>query len=464
MDDSRSSGSPELAGADDPQAQVDRFVAGCPPGIRLVAAFSGGLDSTVLLDCLVRACRDRGLALGALHVNHGLSPNADTWVAHCRSVCAQLDVPLAVVAVRVGAPAVADDGLEAAARAARYRAFDEADGDVVVLAQHRDDQAETLLLNLLRGCGVAGAAAAPRERALAGGRRLVRPWLGVPRDALHSLARRRGLAWVEDESNGCLRHARNAIRLNVLPELERIRSGAAATLARASAGFAEAQSLLDEMAEADWRNAGGERETLPVAALAAMRSPRRQNLLRYWLASAGVRVPSSARLRTLGEQSVNARSDSCLRVDFGDGCVVRAWRGCLYLTHIAAAPPQRLVVALDDAAAARWSGGEFRLPPTVGDGIAMASLAGPLELRRRAGGERLRLHPGRPTRPLKDHFQELGVPPWQRDFLPLLWAGGRLLWVGGLGIDCGVRAAPGEPGRLPQWAPDRHAADRPFSA
>lgn len=456
---SRSSGSPDPrppAGA--LLGDLAAAVAACldrQRGRRIAVGYSGGLDSTVLLHALAAASRRRSIDLLAVHVHHGLSPHADAWAAHCADNCARLDVPLEVFRV------VVDDrlpgGVEAAARAARYAAFAGLAADALCLAHHRDDQAETLLFNLARGAGLAGASAMPAERPLARAGQapliLLRPLLATPRRALLDYALAHRLVWIDDESNEDLSLARNALRRRVLPEIERLRPGAVANLARAAGRFAAMQRLLDDLARLDrGGDAVADDDGLSLDVLQALPEHRRLNMLRHWLGEAGVPIASAQRLAELATQVGAAGAHSRSSVVFGKR-VVRVWRGRVRLGEaLTAEVPAAQRVALDGAGVYPWAGGSVVLQETIGEGVAVA--AGAVgELRPRGGGERLRLVAGGPSRSLKAWFQQRGVAPWQRQAVPLLWAGDRLLWAGGLGVEVGARAAPGERGLLPSWQP-----------
>lgn len=252
-------------------------------------AFSGGLDSTVLLHLLVTLSQRQPLPpLSALHVHHGLQAVAEAWPDHCRSVCAALGVPLDVVAVQVRpGPSV-----ERAAREARYAAFVAAihRNEVLLTAQHRDDQAETLLFRLLRGAGVKGLAAMPAQRPLGQGH-LLRPLLDVPRAELEAYARQHGLSWIEDPSNDDHRYARNYLRQRVFPVLAKQWPQASTTLARSAAHMGEAQGLLDDLAQIDLAQAATPGafdwlglQSLALAPLRALSPARQRNALSHWLA------------------------------------------------------------------------------------------------------------------------------------------------------------------------------------
>ncbi|MDX9995516.1 MAG: tRNA lysidine(34) synthetase TilS [Rhodocyclaceae bacterium] len=296
------------------------------PGQHLVLGLSGGIDSIVLLHALAaaRSGTPAAFSLAALHVHHGLSVNADRWEAFCRGLCERLDVPFACAHVIVERGSA--DGLEGAARRARHAAFVASAADWVVLAQHRDDQAETLLFNLLRGTGMAGAAAM-RERS----GRLLRPLLPVGRADIEAYARQHGLDWVEDESNADLRHARNFLRHRVLPELHGRFPAAAKNMAAAAARFAEALALLDALARIDLD--GTEDFPLDIACLDRLDEARARNVLRYLLARRQVMIPGEARLAEAVRQMRSAGPDRHPALVFGDRRLYRR-RGRLYLEPV----------------------------------------------------------------------------------------------------------------------------------
>lgn len=306
MESSKSRRSDALTAAVD--ACLGRHVA---RGAHLTAGLSGGLDSTALLDSLVRLRDVSGWQLSALHVHHGLSPNADAWEAHCRRLCDDLDVPLEVEHVAVERDS--RDGLEAAARRARHAAFSRAPGEWIVLAHHRGDQSETLLFNLLRGTGVRGACAMSEASG-----RLLRPLLGVGRDAIESYATARGLAWIEDESNADTAYSRNFLRHQTLAELERRFPGSAANLAAAARRFGEAQELLDELARIDL--AGADDFPVALASWSSLTEPRARNALRYLLYRRHIGIPSEERFGEFVRQVRHAGPDRHPSVVFG------AWR------------------------------------------------------------------------------------------------------------------------------------------
>jgi tRNA(Ile)-lysidine synthase len=265
-----------------------------------------------------------GNRLRALHVNHGLSPNAARWVDACVAYCDGLGVPLAVESVAVELNS--GSGLEAAARTARYAAFAACGCDVLLLGHHRDDQAETLLFNLLRGAGVAGAAAMPEERHY-GGLRILRPLLACSRDEVEAYARDKGLAWSEDESNGDTALTRNFLRHEVMPLVTARFPGAGANLARAAGHFGDAAALLAELAALDWR-AAATGDELRLESLRALSPARLANLLRYRLHVLGWQVPSATRLDEFCRQLLVAGPDRHPELHLPQGRMV-AGRGRL---------------------------------------------------------------------------------------------------------------------------------------
>lgn len=305
------------------RAQLKEFIAArTGPADRLCVGLSGGRDSVVLLHLLV------GLGLNgrlsAIHVHHGLSPQADAWADFCRALCGRLGVPLVVE--RVAVPRDSGFGLEAAARRARYAAFTGCGADCLLLAHHQGDQAETLLFNLLRGAGVTGAAAMPVERLL-DGLRILRPLLDVPRAAIVSYAAEAGLAWVEDESNANVDFSRNFIRHDVLPLLEGRFPGATERLVSAAGHFAEADLLLVEQAAADWADLVVH-DALPLASLRRLSPPRLKNLLRHRLRVLGWGTPVASRLDEFARQLLEAEPGRRPQLRLPEG-EMRVIRGCL---------------------------------------------------------------------------------------------------------------------------------------
>lgn len=415
----------------DLRARVLHALAPWRDAARWYVGFSGGLDSTVLLHLLADLVGQNAIPpLNAIHVHHGLQSAADAWPAHCRRVCEGMGVALQVRHVRVAAGA----SLEDAARQARYMAFGEVleAGEVLLTGQHQDDQAETVLFRLLRGAGAKGLAAMPQQRTLGKGT-LVRPLLAVSRAELEDYARAHGLSWVEDPSNGDPHHARNYLRNQVMPLLKVRWPQASVVMARTAAHMAEAQSLLDELAEQDLRGAQPVSSFtwlgLPALALAPLTqlSPKRQrNALRYWLASLS-RLPDTDHwagwdtLRDAGEAA-------CPVWRLADGELHRAGGHLWWLPNGWPQPSQHVI---------DWSTPQTGLT-LAGNGLVTLSgrtPAGSLQVRYRKGGEVMQV-PGRGSRDLKRLLNEQGVPAFVRGRLPLLFCDGKLLAVANVpGLD-----------------------------
>lgn len=427
-----------------------------PNDARVAIAFSGGVDSTVLLDAAVRV--GGAARCIALHVHHGLSSNADEWLAHCAAFARERNVEFASVHVDVSR--AAGVSIEAAARDARYSALDtlcaQHRAHTLWLAQHADDQAETVLLQLLRGAGLAGLAAmAPAYLPSGAEVARVRPLLHLLRAQLEQYAHARDLRWIDDESNADTRYARNALRHDVLPGLAVHFPGFRDALARTAAHAAAAQRLLDELARVDLQAARGDEEgALSRDALLALDDERAANLLRYWMRTLGMPAASTARLTDALRQLREIGDAHTLRVDHA-GQALRSYRGQIYWeAGDSADPPDETALVRRVESVLAWQGESvWRLPQWRGtfifndasadapDAISAEALTrAPLVARSRCGGERMRCAPSGPSRTLKNLFQERGVPSWKRD-VPLLFAGDTLLFVPLIGVN---RAAVAE--------------------
>ena len=426
---------------------LDRLV---PPHARLVLGLSGGLDSVVLLHALLALRDQHPFELRAVHVHHGLSPHADEWADFCAQLCAAHAVELRIHRVQIARDD--DAGIEAAARYERHRIFSTLDVDFLLTAHHRDDQAETFLLQVLRGAGPKGLAAmAELQRRPDWRAAHLRPLLAVGRAELLAHAQAHRLDWVDDESNRDTRYRRNALRQQLMPLLTAYFPGSNATLARAAALQADAAELLDDLAQLD-AMAAIDGNRLDCAALAGLSVPRARNLLRHFVERHGLPMPNARQLNEALRQLLDARHDARVCVALGSLDVWR-FRGGAYLVPAAPRP----------APPVRWKGEAMLLVPSAGatvhmDVVTGAGLkrtmltAGDVTLGTRQGGERLRLHAAGPHRTLKNLLQEQAIPPWERDRLPLLWCNGRLLWAAGVGIDADAVAEPGEAGILPRTA------------
>ncbi len=427
------------------RSALDAFVS---PQQRVAVALSGGLDSMVLLDAMVRESAARVIAVSAVHVDHGIAPDSRAWSAFCAAQCALRGVPFASYRLELREHRA---NLEALARRERYARLNSVDADVVALAHHADDQAETVLLQLLRGAGPRGLAAMPRfqpaqleSRAPA----LLRPLLAVRRAMLDDYARAHALAWIDDPSNDDRHHRRNLIRHDIAPRLAAAFPGYPETLRRAAENQSEASDLLDILAQHDAGSATpGELECARLAALAA---PRARNVLRWYLRASGLRTPSRAQLDDMLRQLRNARADARTTLAL-DGATIGVHRGRV---RVHPPPPPVYTCEWNGEPELRVPGGEARFSPSVGEGFRREAGAA-FTLRTRAGGERLQLAANRPRRALKKLLQDAGMAQWEREAVPLLWCGGSLVAVPGIGVDLAFQLRHDEPGWTFAWSPQQ---------
>ncbi len=412
----------------------------------IAVAYSGGLDSSVLLHLAADYAIAHGLMLHAFHVHHGLSGNADQWTAHCETEAARCNVPFA--AAKVELTGRDTRGVEEAARIARYAALGglcRRHGAMLLLsAHHQDDQAETVLLQLMRGAGLPGlsgmAPFQPQHDLLGPGVALGRPLLGLGRAALEREAARLDLAHVTDESNADTRYRRNALRRQVVPVIEQHFPGFGPLVARSALHAQSAQSLLQELAAIDLEQCRADEEgmSLALAPLAALSSERIDNVLRHWLYRQGIQLPSTARLDEIRQQMLHAADDLHPFFDFGP-MTLRRIGGRLELHPRLGDPPA-------DELPLQWRGereiavpqwrGRLIFEPSANSGLDAGRLRnGRMTLRCRSGQERLKIASNRPSKSLKSLFQEASIAPWRRNWLPLLYLDAELVFVAGLGMD-----------------------------
>ncbi len=384
-----------------------QLLQAAPSGTAYCLAYSGGMDSTVLL----HLARMAGLPnLSAIHVHHGLQPSADGWAAHCHTQCSEWAVPLQVLRVRVELQH--PQGPEAAAREARYAALREQlpAGAVLLTAHHAGDQAETILLRLLRGTGVDGLAAMAMSSTF-GTHSLWRPLLRTPRVALRDYAQQHGLRWLEDPHNSDPRYARSWLRAEVMPALRVRWPDADAQLARAADHAADATLLLTRLADGLLRRLQGENGGLSVSGLLQLEAAERRLLLRHWLQQQGLPPPFAYTLRQL-ETDVLPAAATAMPLLRWPGAEFRRYRDQLY-----AGPTLQ---ALPDDLCLDWDGLEPLQLPT-GLGVLQTDTPQPMQVRFNLPGLRIRLKGQSHSRSLKQLSQEAGVPPWWRGRLPIIF-------------------------------------------
>jgi tRNA(Ile)-lysidine synthase len=441
-------------------AALERSVGAVFEGGALLIAYSGGPDSSALLDlaCRLRERRVPAFSdLRAAHVHHGLQACADAWAEHCAQQCRQRGIEWTIARVHVDG--TRGRGIEAAARQARYAALVDAaracGARLLLTAHHADDRIETFLLQWLRGAGPSGLAGIAALRGMDDDDpravRLLRPLLEITRAQLEAYVERHGLTVVQDPSNADTRLARNAVRRLVVPQLARIRGGFRKSAARSIELVAEAAELLDELAREglDACTEGAPAGMLRIDRLQALAPARRALVLRAWMNTQGIEAPSRARLREALAQALQPLAgggkDGRMLVRFGPH-QLRRHRGLLSLRVPPTVSRARARVhwrGEPEVAVPGW-GGVLRFCAADGDGFDPAWLREqPLEIRARTGGERLKPHPTRPSKRLKQLYQEAGVPEFERAALPLLWRDDRLIFAARIGADARLT----EPGR-----------------
>lgn len=409
--------------------ELVQALSGLPEHRNLWVAYSGGLDSTLLLHALCHTLPDdQRVRLRAIHVNHQLQPNASACEAACRRVCDALAVPLTVEAVQV-LPGPNRGGLEATARRARYQVFERllTPEDLLLMAHHGDDQVETLLFRFLRGTGVAGLAGMPGQRRLGQGS-LLRPLLGFGRDQIRAWAEAAELEWVEDPSNQDRNFDRNFLRHEIIPDVRRRWPGLDARLVHTAAQCREQVALADALARIQSRECVDGEGRIRLDAFARLPRVEQKNLLRWWIAEQGHEAPPSRQLDSDLPELLSAVPDRAPELQ-GSGYKVRRYRDGLHLVADESPDPvPDRAQPLTPGHPLHWPPGTLKLEPAgAGDaGVPALTVTG------RQGGERFREHPGGPSRPLKKWFQEKSILPWERASVPLVWEAGELVAIGHL--------------------------------
>lgn len=397
-------------------------------------AYSGGVDSHVLLHALSTIKQKLDCTIKAVHINHNLQDDAEHWVTHCQKVCEQLNIPYQ--SIKVDVDSIAQEGVEAAARHARYQALAQClnENDLLLTAQHADDQAETLMLQLLRGSGVPGLAAMPAKSPFAKGWHL-RLLLNYSRQSLLDYAHQHQLLWIEDPSNQDDRFDRNYLRHQVMPQLQERWPATSQLLSRSASHLAEANDLLQALAQQDLASMAHQENSISVSDIQKLSPARQRNVLRCWLKLQDVAMPSTRILEQLQHTVLAAEIDSQPLLQWA-GVEARRYQDRLYIMTI--------LPAHDDTQNIFWDG-KTSITLTTGDSVRAASLIQQgldaqqlintsLEIRFRQGGERCRLTGAKCSKSLKHLFQEWQIPPWQRNRIPLLYINGQLAMIMGFAV------------------------------
>jgi tRNA(Ile)-lysidine synthase len=397
---------------------LDHIRRQMPANGAIAVACSGGMDSIVLAHALAHLAREDERALRLIHVDHGLHADSAQWSAHCVAFATSLNVPIVIEQATV---VPRDEGLEAAARNARYEKFRQTmlDGEVIALAHHADDQAETILLKLLRGAGPEGLGGMRAMRKFGGGF-LWRPLLDLPRSVLVNYAREQNLAWIDDPSNADTRLRRNFLRHEILPRLAERWPDTSVALAHSAAWTRAAADHIDADARAALSRLHGEASQLDWRGWLKLSDALRDAVLRLWLRKLGLPPPAFFHVAEIERQLRDAAPDRSPCVRWA-GCEIRRYRDFIYAM---------LPLAADSDWEMAWDGRELRLP----DGTAIslrddATFTAPLRVRNRRGGERIKPVGHAHRRDVRLLLQESGVPPWTRIHLPLIFEGDDLIGV-----------------------------------
>ena len=430
---------------------LSAFLETLPGRKRFLIAYSGGLDSHVLLHLMVCLQEEAGYSIRAVHVNHNIQRESRNWAGHCRDTCRTLGVELELVDVDAGRPG--KESPESWARHKRYAAIGNIleEREILLTAHHRDDQLETLLLRLFRGSGVLGLASMRAVRPFAKGLH-ARPLLQHSREQLSAYAGNRNLNWIEDPSNADTRLDRNFVRHEVLPVIKNRWPSLALPVTRAIQVFSETQELLDEVAGQDLQVCSTQKpDVLAVDPLQRLSTPRQKNTVRYWCRTLDLPAPDSRQLSRIVSEAIPARHDSNAQVRWS-GAELHRFGSYVQLI----APPggfdKSAIRAWDFKSPCRLDFGELTAVEGYGNGLKKELCSGArVEIRYRCGGEKIRL-PGRTCRhKLKKLFQENATPPWLRERVPLIYVGDRLAMAAGFWTDADFAAAAGEPSWIINW-------------
>ena len=397
----------------------------------MTVALSGGVDSVVLLHLLYELQKKHDFTLNATHVHHGLSKNADKWVKFCEKLCTKLSVPLNIHCVKL--PQKKSLGIEGEARRLRYEKLLQSKSDLVILAHHADDQAETFLLQLIRGAGVKGLSSMAH---FDGSRRLWRPLLNTSRSAIESYAKQHKLKWVEDESNLNTDFDRNFLRVKVLPLLKKRFSHISKVISRSSSHLAEAQNLLDDLAKLDFKSINCKHK-LQIKTLNKLSNTRAKNVLRYWLQINDQLMPSSDLLDEILRQVLTAKKDAELKIQLTKNFEIRRYKDEIYIVQNNKNKLKNYeIVWKGESIILLPNGSKLTFLKVKGKGIGLDFLKNKkLIISNRKGGESFRPDLKRPTKKIKQLLQESDLPPWERDHLPLIFLSRDLASIPNFGVD-----------------------------
>jgi tRNA(Ile)-lysidine synthase len=429
---------------------VDKALVSLPSSSKkiksMTVALSGGIDSVVLLHLLHQLQKTHHFTLKASHVHHGLSKNADKWVKFCEKLCAKLSISLDVNYIQL--PQKKALGIEGEARRLRYEKLLKSKTDLVVLAHHEDDQAETFLLQLIRGAGVKGLSSMAH---FDGSRRLWRPLLNASRIDIESYAKKHQLKWIEDESNLNIDFDRNFIRSKVLPILKNRFNQIIKVISRSSSHLAEAQHLLDDLAKIDLKNylkSNNYKHKLQVKTLDKLSNSRAKNILRYWLELNDQLMPTKDLLDELLRQVLTAKKDAELKIQLSKDFEIRRYKDEIYIVRKNHQIHKNYEIIWNgESEILLPNGSQLNFKKVKGRGIHLKFLNDQkLKIRSRHGGEFFKPDSKRPTKKIKQLFQESDLAPWEREFFPVIFVGDELASVPNFGVDMKFQTHPKEMG------------------
>jgi len=401
----------------------------------MTVALSGGVDSVVLLHLLHSLQKKHRFTLNATHVHHGLSKNADKWVKFCEKLCRDLSVPLDVHYVKL--PQKKSLGIEGEARRLRYEKLLQSKSDLIVLAHHADDQAETFLLQLIRGAGVKGLSSMAHFDVT---RKLWRPLLNASRIDIESYAKQQKLKWIEDESNLNTDFDRNFVRSKVLPILKNRFNHIIKVISRSSVHLAEAQNLLDDLAKLDLKSylkSNNYKHKLQVKSFNKLSLTRAKNVLRYWLEMNDQLMPSKDLLDELLRQVLTAKKDAALKIELSKSYEIRRYKDEIYLVHKNKQTLKNYEIVWNgELEILLPNGSKLKFKKVKGKGISFDKMKNKkLIISNRKGGESFKPDLKRPTKKIKQMLQESDLPPWERENLPLIFVNEDLAFVPNFGVD-----------------------------
>jgi len=433
-----------------PQIVVDEIVE-LAAGKRVWVAYSGGVDSHVLLHLLAKSEHPQLENLAAIHIDHGLNHDSPKWTQHCADISTGLNIDF--LSLKVTVKNIESVGMEAAAREARYQALQNAltEKDFLLTAQHQQDQAETLLLQLFRGAGPKGLSAMASHFML-GETETIRPLLNDSQTDILNYAQEHNLQWIDDPSNVETRWNRNYIRHELWPDIIKRWPSAAQTISRSAEHCAETSELLDDLAEQDLALLEVDKTStsLPIKMLLTLSPARYRNALRHFFLWKKHLLPSSINLQRIIDEVCLAKQDSNPLVTWS-GVEIRRYKDQLYVMSPLPSHNHNYSVEMDSFQDIRLEDGRIIEWCKVEEDGLKLPISAKITLRFRQGGEQIKPQGGEHHKSLKHLFQQWSIPPWQRDRIPLIFCDDKLVAVIGYCIDDLYSVSDGQQGSLPQF-------------